>query len=92
MTRDERRIIFEKINEIYVGEKVGYSDSWDDEKVAKDLGVPRAWVSAIREDMIWPRRERSHVGTSRRDAGAGQSAVQQLVLKLADIERRFPLT
>ena len=54
MTRDERRIIFEKINEVYVGEKVGYSDSWDDEKVSKDLGVPRAWVSNIREDMFGP--------------------------------------
>ena len=54
MTRDERRIIFEKINEVYVGEKVGYSDAWDDDKVSKDLGVPRAWVSSIREDMFGP--------------------------------------
>jgi len=54
MTRDERRIIFEKINEVYVGEKVGYSDNWTDEKVALDLGVARKWVTDIREDMFGP--------------------------------------
>ena len=88
MTRDERRIIFEKINEIYVGEKVGYSDSWDDEKVAKDLGVPRAWVSAIREDMFGPdvNEATSALAAEMQELG---TAVQQLVLKLADIERQF---
>jgi len=54
MTRDERRIIFEKINEVYVGEAVGYSDDWSDEKVSTDLGVPRAWVSALREEYFGP--------------------------------------
>jgi hypothetical protein len=50
MTRDDRRIIFEKLNEVYVGEKVGYAPGWTDHKVASDLGVPRNWVRLIRDE------------------------------------------
>ena len=53
-TRDEKRIIFQKVDEMYVGETVGYSKGWSDERVAKDLNVPIAWVSAIREENFGP--------------------------------------
>jgi hypothetical protein len=48
--RDDRRIIFEKLNEVYVNDKVGYGAGWTDERVATDLGVPRAWVKLIRDE------------------------------------------
>ncbi|MET3996048.1 hypothetical protein ABID65_007720 [Bradyrhizobium sp. S3.9.2] len=48
--REDRRIIFEKLNEVYVNDKVGYGAGWTDEKVANDLGVPRAWVKLIRDE------------------------------------------
>ena len=54
MTKEDRRIIFAKIDENYVDEMSGYSGDWNDEKVAKDLNVPRAWVSQIREDNFGP--------------------------------------
>lgn len=50
MTREDRRLIFEKLNEVYVDDKVGYGDGWSDEKVASDLGVPRGWVKLIRDE------------------------------------------
>ncbi|MCP3471352.1 hypothetical protein NLM33_13525 [Bradyrhizobium sp. CCGUVB1N3] len=50
MTREDRRIVFEKLNEVYIDGKVGYGRGWTDEKVATDLGVPRAWVRVIREE------------------------------------------
>lgn len=50
MTRDDRRIIFEKLNEVYQNEKTGYEPGWTDHKVAADLGVPRAWVALIRDE------------------------------------------
>jgi len=50
MTREDRRIIFAKLNEVYDGDC--YSSGWTDEKVATDLGVPRAWVRVIREENI----------------------------------------
>ena len=53
-TRDERRIVIVKMQEIYVSEAVGYRDDWSDEKVAKDMGVPQAWVAQIRDDVFGP--------------------------------------
>ncbi|MCA1458060.1 hypothetical protein I6F35_33545 [Bradyrhizobium sp. BRP22] len=54
MSRDDRRIIFEKLNEVYVDEKTGYGPGWTDAKVASDLGVPRAWVKGLRDEMFGP--------------------------------------
>jgi hypothetical protein len=48
--REDRRIIFEKLNEVYVNDKVGYGAGWTDDRVATDLGVPRAWVKLIRDE------------------------------------------
>lgn len=56
MGRDERRLIFEKLNEVYVDERTGYSAKWSDETVAKDMGVPRAWVSEVRDQNFGPDR------------------------------------
>ncbi|SHG87669.1 hypothetical protein [Bradyrhizobium erythrophlei] len=49
-TRDERRIIFDKLNNVYVDERTGYSPGWTDKKVSVDLGVPQAWVEKIRDE------------------------------------------
>lgn len=49
-TRDERRIIFAKLDQVYLDETRGYSPGWSDIKTAQDLGVPMKWVSAIREE------------------------------------------
>lgn len=54
MSREERRIIFEKLNEVYVDERTGYGPGWTDAKVATDLGVPRAWVKGLRDEMFGP--------------------------------------
>ena len=54
MQRDDRRIIFEKLNAVYLDEKRGYDNDWSDHKVATDLGVPRAWVEQVREEMFGP--------------------------------------
>ena len=53
-TRDEKRIIFQTIDGVYVGEKTGYSEGWNDKRIASDLGVPVIWVSTIREENFGP--------------------------------------
>ena len=50
MGREDRRIIFEKLNEVYLNEAVGYETGWSDHRVATDLGVPRKWVEQIRDE------------------------------------------
>jgi hypothetical protein len=54
MTRDERYLIFTKIDENYDRNKNSYNGSWNDEKIAKDFNVPRAWVSTIRDENFGP--------------------------------------
>lgn len=54
MSRDDRRLIFAKLDEFYVDENTGYSAGWTDDKVATDLGVPRAWVAQIRDENFGP--------------------------------------
>lgn len=50
MGRDDRRVIFAKLDEVYLDEKRGYVSGWSDHKVATDLGVPRKWVELIRAE------------------------------------------
>jgi len=54
MTPVERRIILEKLNAVYVNETVGYSEGWNDQKVADDQGVPRVWVAEVRDLLCGP--------------------------------------
>ena len=54
MQRDDRRIIFEKLNGVYLDDKRGYDADWSDHKVATDLGVPRVWVEQVREELFGP--------------------------------------
>lgn len=54
MSREDRRVIFEKLNETYVDEASGYAPGWSDNRVAIDLGVPRAWVAKVRDEMFGP--------------------------------------
>ena len=61
MSRDDRRIIFEKLNEIYIDEKQGYAPPWTDDKVAKDLGTPRVWVAQVRDEMFGPVASNSEI-------------------------------
>src|SRR3974390_2318891 len=61
MNRDDRRIIFEKINEVYINEREGYAAPWTDDKVAKDLGSPRSWVTQVREEMFGPAQSNAEI-------------------------------
>jgi hypothetical protein len=54
MSRDDRRVVFSKLDEVYIDESKGYGNGWSDHRVAIDLGVPRAWIATIREEMFGP--------------------------------------
>ena len=56
MSREDRRLIFAKLEEVYIDEKTGYSTGWNDDAVAKDMACPRAWVEEIREQNFGPQK------------------------------------
>lgn len=54
MGREDRRIITDKLDEVYDEKAVRYRSPWTDAAVARDLGVPRAWVGEVREQFFGP--------------------------------------
>jgi hypothetical protein len=48
LTRDDRRVIIAKLQEVYVDGKRGYAPPWTDAKVATDLGCPQEWIEKLR--------------------------------------------
>jgi len=61
MTRADKRLIFAKLEEVYVDETSGYKTPWTDAAVAKDMAVPLAWVIAIREENFGPAADNSEI-------------------------------
>lgn len=82
MARDDRRIIFAKLNDVYVDERVGYSNGWSDQRVAEDLNVPRGWVKGVREENFGPEATseelRSHIDEARRLLADATDAVAKM--------------
>lgn len=101
MTREDRRIVFEKLNEVYVDDKTGYSAGWTDAKLASDLGVPRAWVAKVRDEMFGPEGSNEEIRatiaeaqslladirTAAAGAGAFAETLQKLLGKADKIEK-----
>lgn len=54
MSKSDQRLVFAAINDHYINENEGYEAGWDDARVAKDLGCPRAWVTDVREQHFGP--------------------------------------
>jgi hypothetical protein len=52
MTREDRRIISAKLEDVYLKDR--YDAPWTDAAVARDLGVPRAWVIDVRDQFFGP--------------------------------------
>lgn len=60
-TRDDRRLIFAKLEEVYLDESRGYDNGWTDHRVSTDLGVPRAWVELIRNENFGPTKDNPEI-------------------------------
>jgi hypothetical protein len=88
MSREDRRLIFEKLREVYVDDKVGYGAGWTDEKVATDLGVPRAWVRVIRDENFGEEISNEDIRAKVKEA---HSVLAQIKAALPEIQRLIAL-
>lgn len=77
MTRDERRLIFAKLDEVFLDEKRGYDNGWSDKRVSDDLGVPRAWVAQIRDENFGPSNTNTEAQELVVDAKKAQDAMAE---------------
>jgi hypothetical protein len=100
MSREERRIIFEKLNEVYVSEAIGYAPGYTDAKVSTELGVPRAWVKGLRDEMFGPEGTNEEIRATVSDAqtllndikvvaNTVQEPMKALLAKAEHIEKRL---
>jgi hypothetical protein len=51
-SRDDKRLIYAAIEDVWLGEDKGYQSGCSDQTVAKGLGVPRKWVEDVRTEMF----------------------------------------
>ena len=84
MSRDDRRIIFAKLNEVYIDEKSGYDKGWSDKKIGDDLNVPLAWVKTIREENFGPART-EEIDQVIVEARAVSQEIRDLNMKLTEL-------
>lgn len=78
-TRSEKRIIVAKLEEVYADETAGYKTPWTDAKVAVDLGVPQAWVVAIRDELFGPANDNQEIRDMMERATAAASEAHKLL-------------
>lgn len=89
MTRDERRLIFGKLDEVYLDERRGYDDGWSDKRVAADLGVPRAWVAKIRDENFGADNTNIEARAAVTEAKALLARVDVIVEQAAELRKRI---
>lgn len=94
MSRADRRVVFSKLEEVYTDESTGYTKGWGDQKVATDLGVPRAWVSTVREENFGPDKSEDISAKAARDqfftlVKNAEAIVQKFYLRIDHVEREL---
>ncbi len=69
-------------------EQGAYEDGWSDERVAKESGMPVAWVSKRRDEEYGPLKEPSEFVEIRNEAKALASEIGKLQAKLDAMSKR----
>jgi hypothetical protein len=69
-SREDKRLINAKLDEVYDTNAQRYSGSWTDAKLAVDMGVPRAWVEKQRNDLYGPEGSNQEINSAVNEANA----------------------
>ena len=54
ITREDKRAIAAKLEDVWSNQEHGYQSGWSDNRVAKDMRCPIGWVADVRDDMFGP--------------------------------------
>jgi hypothetical protein len=79
MSRDDRRVIFAKLSEVYVDDQTGYAAGWTDRRIADDLGAPIAWVAKVRDEMFGPAKDNEDVRKMLADAREAKAEAEAVI-------------
>lgn len=75
-TAEDKRLIRMRLEEVYDPERGMYTGALNDDKVAEEMGVPRAWVTAAREYLGEDRCEQQQI--SREEINRALLAIQEM--------------
>ncbi len=89
MSREDKRLIFGKIDGVYLDEKRGYENGWSDLKVAEDLGVPLAWVKTVREADFGPEGLSADARTVLSELTAHKERMERVSTEIAKLSREM---
>jgi hypothetical protein len=54
MSRDDKRAIFRRLDEVYNVPTGRYVDDWTDHRLATEMNMPRAWIAQVRDEAYGP--------------------------------------
>lgn len=77
-TRDQKRAILHKLDENYDEKARSYVGACTDQTIASELGVPRAWVSDLREEFYGPSGENDEVRALRKEMQTERERIKKL--------------
>lgn len=86
-TADVKRRINQKLFDVYAGPGSGYVDGWGDNRVAEEIGVPRALVAAIREEFHGPEGTSPDIRKLLSDVDAIADEAAKIERRAADVAR-----
>jgi hypothetical protein len=89
MSRADRRVIFAKLEEVYVDEVSGYRPGWTDQRVADDLGTPVAWVRVVRDENFGPIASNPEIDKLMAEARTFRTEATKLLEEGTSLETAF---
>lgn len=85
-SREDKRRILAKLDDVYDGEETGYSADWSDKKVAATLSVPPAWVRDLRVEFHGENASNEAADKGRRER---ERAINEIKADIAAIDRKI---
>lgn len=92
MSRDDGRVIFAKLEDVYDTNRAGYRSGWTDQKLATDLGVPRAWVEQVRKQFFGPEGGNPEIAAALAEAKALVDEARPLLARLDQLKAQMGST
>lgn len=89
MSPADGRIVFDKLAEVYDADHAGYVTGWTDQKVATDLGCPRAWVEQVRKSFYGPEGGNPEINAAVTEAKGFLTDARALADKFSSAKNRL---
>lgn len=91
MSREEKRAIIRRLDEVYDTVSQRYVDDWTDHRVAQGMNLPRAWITELRDEVYGPagsNDEMDQLSTQMKDMLARlEDTVEQCLSAAASAEK-----